>query len=671
MDSHIPGSERTQTAVPGAAAHLQSPAKADELAKQLASEQGSEDLAWLAEFEADRKTYADRGDRYGINILPPADSRSFLGLVWDTLHDKMLILLIVAAIVSLGIGIYQDVRVTGDPIEDSQNVHWVEGFAIIVAIAVITLVSSINDYQKEKQFRKLNAKKNNRRVRVTRGGQERLVSSNCILVGDIMHIEPGDIMCADAVVLSSSNLKCDESSVTGESDAIKKGRLEEAERATAERKNRRQRRRAELRNKRNEQRAQAHRLKDNKANEIESADFVEQSGVDADDSTDAEESPLEKADIKNSLGDLDFKHQQPLALPLEATEQRAKSRSRKQVDPFLISGSRVLEGVGRCVIVAVGEKSFNGRIIMSLRVKSEPTPLQAKLNGLAELIAKLGGAAGLLMLIVLIIKYAVQLGRHETDRDATSVVDSIVRIIISAVTVVVVAVPEGLPLAVTLALAVATSRMLKDNCFVRLLAACETMGNATTICSDKTGTLTQNRMTVVAGCIGDQYQFSSYPPGTSELQRRKARQPPADGLVTDMTGRAVPPEMAVVPTFLETETRRQRRLRDRRHRHHRRRKGRAAGASGYSSSSALTPVSDTTPSFSGISDISDYSDEDDDDLIIATAELAQEAPQAVLNLCYDAIAVNSTAFIPAEDVLADAGDASDDELLGGGSSTRA
>ncbi|KAJ2821870.1 plasma membrane calcium, partial [Coemansia sp. 'formosensis'] len=307
---------------------------------------------------------------------------------------------------------------------------------------------------------------------------------------------------------------------------------------------------------------------------------------------------------------------------------------------------------------------------MSLRTKSEPTPLQAKLNGLAELIAKLGGAAGLLMFLVLIIKYAIQLGRHETSRDATSVVDSIVRIIISAVTVVVVAVPEGLPLAVTLALAVATRRMLKDNCFVRLLAACETMGNATTICSDKTGTLTQNRMTVVAGCLGDQYQFSSYPPGTSEMQRRKARQPPADGLVTDMTGRAVPPEMAVVPTLLETETRRQRRLRDRRHRHHRRRRGRPAGASGYSSSSALTPMSDTTPSFSGISDVSDYSNEDDDDLIIATAELAQEAPQAILNLCYDAIAVNSTAFIPAEEPLANAEEASDAELLGG-SSTRA
>ncbi|KAJ2015079.1 plasma membrane calcium [Coemansia sp. S680] len=646
--------------------------KADELARLLATEQGTDDLVWLAEFEADRKVHADRGDRYGINILPPADSRSFLGLVWDTLHDKMLILLIVAAIVSLGIGIYQDVRVTGDPIEDNQDVHWVEGFAIIVAISVITLVSSINDFQKEKQFRRLNAKKNNRRVRVTRGGQERLVSTNCVLVGDIMHIEPGDIMCADGVVLSSSNLKCDESSVTGESDAIKKGRLEEAERATAERKNRRQRRRAELRNKRNEQRAQAHRLKDSsKINEIEPVDFNEQSGIDADDSTDADDlQQPETADAKQIIGDkheIDFSSQQePPALSFEAADRRLKAHSGKRVDPFLISGSRVLEGVGRCVIVAVGEKSFNGRIIMSLRTKSEPTPLQAKLNGLAELIAKLGGAAGLLMFLVLIIKYAIQLGRHETDRDATSVVDSVVRIVISAVTVVVVAVPEGLPLAVTLALAVATSRMLKDNCFVRLLAACETMGNATTICSDKTGTLTQNRMTVVAGCLGDQYQFSSYPPGTSEMQRRKARQPPTDGLVTDMAGRAVPLEMAVVPTLLETETRRQRRLRDRRHRH-RRRKGRPVGTSGYSSSSALTPGSDTTPSFSGISDISDYSNEDDDDLIIATAELAQEAPQAILNLCYDAIAVNSTAFIPAEDPLADSGDASDDELLGGGS----
>jgi Ca2+-transporting ATPase len=81
------------------------------------------------------------------------------------------------------------------------------------------------------------------------------------------------------------------------------------------------------------------------------------------------------------------------------------------------------------------------------------------------------------------------------------------RILITAITVVVVAVPEGLPLAVTLALAFATTRMLKDNNLVRVLQACETMGNATTVCSDKTGTLTQNRMTVVAGTIGNTQRF--------------------------------------------------------------------------------------------------------------------------------------------------------------------
>jgi Ca2+-transporting ATPase len=73
------------------------------------------------------------------------------------------------------------------------------------------------------------------------------------------------------------------------------------------------------------------------------------------------------------------------------------------------------------------------------------------------------------------------------------------------VTIVVVAVPEGLPLAVTLSLAYSTQKMMQDNNLIRVLAACETMGNATTICSDKTGTLTQNRMTVVEGWLAGKY----------------------------------------------------------------------------------------------------------------------------------------------------------------------
>lgn len=78
----------------------------------------------------------------------------------------------------------------------------------------------------------------------------------------------------------------------------------------------------------------------------------------------------------------------------------------------------------------------------------------------------------------------------------------IIHAFITAVTIIVVAIPEGLPLAVTISLAYSTRKMLKDNNLIRVLAACETMGNATDICSDKTGTLTENRMTVTKGWFG-------------------------------------------------------------------------------------------------------------------------------------------------------------------------
>src|SRR5579859_5815295 len=95
------------------------------------------------------------------------------------------------------------------------------------------------------------------------------------------------------------------------------------------------------------------------------------------------------------------------------------------------------------------------------------------------------------------------------------------QILIVSVTIVVVAVPEGLPLAVTLALAYATTRMLKDNNLVRVLKACETMGNATTVCSDKTGTLTQNKMTVIAGTLGVKAKFGDKRQSPTEEQEKE------------------------------------------------------------------------------------------------------------------------------------------------------
>lgn len=118
----------------------------------------------------------------------------------------------------------------------------------------------------------------------------------------------------------------------------------------------------------------------------------------------------------------------------------------------------------------------------------------------AGYIAKLGSAAGLLLFTVLFIEFLARLPGNRASPEEKG--QNFLRILITAITIIVVAVPEGLPLAVTLSLAFATKRMTRENNLVRHLQSCETMGNATVICSDKTGTLTENVMTVVGGALG-------------------------------------------------------------------------------------------------------------------------------------------------------------------------
>jgi Ca2+-transporting ATPase len=106
----------------------------------------------------------------------------------------------------------------------------------------------------------------------------------------------------------------------------------------------------------------------------------------------------------------------------EVRERYRKALSEKSdpnaghTDCFIISGSKVLEGVGSYVVVAVGQKSFNGRIMMALRGDTENTPLQLKLNALAELIAKIGSICGLVLFTALLIRFLVQLGPLLPDR---------------------------------------------------------------------------------------------------------------------------------------------------------------------------------------------------------------------------------------------------------------
>ena len=150
------------------------------------------------------------------------------------------------------------------------------------------------------------------------------------------------------------------------------------------------------------------------------------------------------------------------------------------------------------------------RNILTSRDLNEQTPLQACLNKLTSSIGKVGLAVAFLVLVVLVVRYFTGNTEDENGNQefnggktkANDIVNAMVRIIAAAVTIVVVAIPEGLPLAVTLTLAYSMKRMMADQAMVRKLSACETMGSATTICTDKTGTLTLNQMKVTKYWLG-------------------------------------------------------------------------------------------------------------------------------------------------------------------------
>lgn len=248
-----------------------------------------------------------------------------------------------------------------------------------------------------------------------RSGKSREISVYDVVVGDILHLEPGDLVPTDGVLISGHNVRCDESSISGESEQKKK-----------------------------------------------------------------------------TVGDT-------IIARMEAGGNVDK------LDPFIISGSKVLEGTGTYMVTAVGMHSTYGKLMMSLTEETEATPLQMKLTVVADQIAIAGILVAALLFLVLFVKFLIELpGSTDSSFEKGQ---TFLQIVIVSITVVVIAVPEGLPLAVTLALAIAVTRMLKDNNLVRILGACETMGNATCICCDKTGTLTTNKMTVVAGFVGTRNQF--------------------------------------------------------------------------------------------------------------------------------------------------------------------
>jgi P-type Ca2+ transporter type 2B len=343
---------------------------------------------------------------YGSNKKPEPELTSYLRFCLEALSDQIMIILSILGVVSLIIG------ATGDHPEYG----WVEGFAILCAVAIVVFVSSTMNYSKQNKFKELqDIHKNRSRVSVLREGDWKSLHPEEILVGDIINLQTGDIVPADGIVISCSSLQVNEAALTGENDLMIKETIKECNRIRR------------------------------------------------------------KIKKSHSSGN---KHDVP--------------------SPVIISGSTVAQGMGVIVAIAVGTNSKEGRISDLAEQEEEETPLENKLNEVAEKITFGGLLAGLIALVSLYLRYFIRLGMGTAHTSATELIGYF----LIAFTVIAVAVPEGLPLAVTISLAYSVKKMQKDKNLVKKLAACETMGGVDMVCSDKTGTLTQNHMVLNRFSLG-------------------------------------------------------------------------------------------------------------------------------------------------------------------------
>lgn len=319
---------------------------------------------------------------YGINQYTEKPPRSFLSFVWDALQDLTLIILMICAVVSIGVGI---------PTEGFPKGMY-DGLGIIISVFLVVTVTAISDYKQSLQFRDLDKEKKKIFVQVTRDGNRQKVSIYDLVVGDIVHLSIGDQVPADGLFITGYSLLIDESSLSGESE------------------------------------------------------------------------------------------------PLYVNEEK----------PFLLSGTKVQDGSGKMIVTSVGMRTEWGKLMETLNEGGEDeTPLQVKLNGVATIIGKIGLGFAVVTFVVLAGRYLIEKAiDNEFTNWSSSDALALLNYFATAVTIIVVAVPEGLPLAVTLSLAFAMKKLMNDRALVRHLSACETMGSSSCICTDKTGTLTTNHMVV-------------------------------------------------------------------------------------------------------------------------------------------------------------------------------
>ena len=324
-------------------------------------------------------------DRYGENVLTPPKKTSLWKLYLEKYNDPIIKILLVAACVSLLLAFIEN--------------DFIETIGIFIAIVLATTVGFWFERDAAKKFELLTAMNDEQLVKVRRNGMVQEIKRKEVVVGDIVLLQVGDEVPADAELLMAVNLQVDESSLTGEPLATK------------------------------------------------SADALDEG---------------EGAYAAN----------------------------------VLLRSSLVMNGHGEAVVVKVGDETEIGKVATkSVESTDVRTPLDTQLDKLAKMISKIGtGVAVAAFVLFLGHDILTDAIWHGTDYYGMAL--RVLNYFMMAVTLIVMAVPEGLPMAVTLSLALNMRRMLKSNNLVRKLHASETMGAVTVICTDKTGTLRQNRMKV-------------------------------------------------------------------------------------------------------------------------------------------------------------------------------
>uniref|UniRef100_A0A668AVL9 Calcium-transporting ATPase n=1 Tax=Myripristis murdjan TaxID=586833 RepID=A0A668AVL9_9TELE len=415
-----------------------------------------------------------RKTAFGQNFIPPKKPKTFLQLVWEALQDVTLIILEVAAIVSLGLSFYKPPDAErehcgkaagGVEDEGEAEAGWIEGAAILLSVICVVLVTAFNDWSKEKQFRGLQSRiEQEQKFTVVRGGQVIQIPVAEIVVGDIAQVKYGDLLPADGVLIQGNDLKIDESSLTGESDHVKKTEEKDPMLLSG-----------------------THVMEGSGKMLVTAVGVNSQTGIiftllggGDDDDDDEEEKKKEKEEKKKQ----------------KKMENRKKAKAQ---DGAAMEMQPLNSDEG-------GDAEEKKKTNLP---KKEKSVLQGKLTKLAVQIGKAGLVMSAITVIILVVLFVVDtfwIQNLPWVKDCTPIyIQFFVKFFIIGVTVLVVAVPEGLPLAVTISLAYSVKKMMKDNNLVRHLDACETMGNATAICSDKTGTLTMNRMTVVQAYIAEKH----------------------------------------------------------------------------------------------------------------------------------------------------------------------